>query len=172
MNGSIILRDFTDSDIRLFEKWLCLPHVAEWYHEPMDWLDEVRKRKTDFYFLHHFITEYAGTPIGFCQYYAYENSGETWHGSIPVQGTYSMDYMIGDTSYLGKGFGRAMVRALMEKITAHIDARRIIVQPEPENQASCRTLLSCGFRYDEANELYLLPIKDNNQDDHFICNRQ
>ena len=152
------LRPLCNEDIAFFEQWLSMPHVAQWYHDPLDWLDEVKKRNDEFSFLHHFMVELEGLPIGFCQYYEYRHSGEDWHGDTDQNGTYSIDYLIGDPKCLGKGFGREMVRLLIEKIKLHGNAKRIIVQPEQENKASCGTLLSCGFSFDGRNELYMMEI--------------
>lgn len=153
-----ILRQFHNADIILFEKWLYIPHVAKWYHDPLDWIDEVKKRNSEFSFLHHFIVELEGKPIGFCQYYEYHHSGEDWHGNIDITNTYSIDYLIGDTEYLGKGYGTAIIKALIEEIKLHNNPNRIIVQPELENKASCNTLLSCGFCFDSNNEIYIMEI--------------
>lgn len=155
MESRIELRNFTDHDMVLFKKWLYIPHVAQWYHHPLDWIEEVEKRNSDFNWLRHFIVESGSRPIGFCQYYEYVHSGETWHGDIEVNGTYSIDYMIGEAEYLRKGFGKAIIKELMQRIKSEDHAKRIIVQPEPENKASCNTLLACGFVFDTANEVYL-----------------
>ncbi len=99
-----------------------------------------------------------GKFIGFCQFYEYRHSGESWHGNIEIDGTYSIDYLIGDTEYLGRGFGKAIIQALIEKIKTQLSTKRIIVQPEPENKASCNTLLSCGFTFDKNNEIFILEL--------------
>ncbi len=158
MNQTIILREFCDEDVPLFKRWLYLTHVAEWYHDPLDWIDEVEKRNSDYIWLRHFIVDVGGKPIGFCQYYEYCNSGEDWHGNAEIEGTYSIDYMIGDASYLKKGYGKAIVKQLIEMIKSCENAKRIIVQPEPENKPSCNTLLSCGFHFDEINGIYLMKL--------------
>ncbi len=152
------LRLFRNEDVALFEKWLYMPHVAQWYHDPLDWMDEVKQRKDKFSFLHHFIVESEGKPIGFCQYYEYYHSGEEWHGDTDIDGTYSIDYLIGDTNYIGKGYGKGIVQLLIQEIKLQYNAKRIIVQPEQENKASCNTLLSCGFFFDTSNEIYVMEI--------------
>ncbi|MEM1484687.1 GNAT family N-acetyltransferase [Oscillospiraceae bacterium PP1C4] len=152
------LRLLNDEDVELFAKWVQKDHVAKWYEQPMDWIDEINKRHSEFNWLHHYIVAYDDKDIGFCQYYEYKQSGEEWHGDIEINGTYSIDYLIGDTEYLRKGFGKAIVKKLMEMIIAEPNAERIIVEPDPDNAASCNTLLSAGFKYDEANKLYLFVI--------------
>ncbi len=158
MNTKIILRELKDKDVPMFKKWLYEPHVAKWYHDPKDWIEEVEKRNSDYKWLHHYIVETEGVPIGFCQYYEYFNSDEEWHGNTEISGTYSIDYMIGEFSYLRKGIGKAIIKELIEKIKSHDNAKRIIVQPEPENKSSCNTLLSYGYHFDEANEIYLINL--------------
>ena len=155
MKNSIKLRVFRDEDIGLFKKWLYNTHVARWYHEPLDWIYEVEKRNSEFIWLHHYIVEHEDKPIGFCQFYEYYNSGETWHGDIDVDGTYSIDYMIGEPNYLSKGLGKQIIRDLVLKISNHTNAKRVIVQPEKENKSSCGVLLSCGFEFDNKNEIYI-----------------
>lgn len=155
---SLLLRQLHDEDVALFESWLYVPHVAVWYHHPLNWLEEVWERSNKFSFLHHFIAEVEEKPIGFCQFYEYRQSGEDWHGNTKIDGTYSINYLIGDTAYLGKGFGKAMVRKLMEEIKMQNNAKRIIVQPEQENKASCNTLLSCCFSFDKNNGIFILEL--------------
>lgn len=156
--NKVSLRKFADGDIPLFKKWLYAPHVAAWYHNPLNWIEEAEKRGGEFSFIQHFIAEIGNCPIGFCQFYEYCESGEDWHGSIAADGAYSIDYLIGDTDYIGKGYGRAIVQALTEQIKTQNNAKRIIVQPERENKASCNTLLSCGFSFDESNKIYVLGL--------------
>lgn len=62
---------------------------------------------------------------------------------------YSIDYLIGDASYLRRGLGRQIILALSEMIRLQADARRIVVQPDAANAASRAALLSCGFTLDE-----------------------
>lgn len=63
--------------------------------------------------------------------------------------------MIGEPDCLRKGFGKMIVADLTNKIALHPDAKRIVVQPEPDNQASCGLLLSCGFALDTEKEIYV-----------------
>lgn len=158
MENLIKIRALNNDDIELFTKWLYTPHVAMWYHEPMDWIMEIEKRNSEFIWVHHFIVEFKDKPIGFCQYYEYKNSGEAWHGDVDIEGTYSIDYMIGEANYLGRGFGKQIIKALVDKIKLYNNAKRIIVQPEPENMASCKTLLSCDFTFNKINEIYILEL--------------
>lgn len=72
-----------------------------------------------------------------------------------VDDTYSIDYLIGETDYLGCGLGKSIVKHLVEEIRETTDAAKIIVQPEPGNKASRNTLLSAGFLYDKKMMCFL-----------------
>ena len=86
--------------------------------------------------------------MGFCQYYDCYDAGEDWYTVTSSQETFSIDYLIGEEAYLKQGFGKQIVQLLTEIIRRSTQAREIIVQPEEENLASCRALLSCGYHYD------------------------
>ena len=150
------LRVLENRDIELFRKWVYEDHVAKWYEQPLDWINEIENRYNEFNWIHHFIVVCNEKDIGFCQLYEYKEGGEDWHGNIELEGTYSIDYMIGEKEYLNKGFGSEIIKLLIQKIFAMPDAKRIIVQPEIDNTPSCKALLSAGFAYDTKNRLYIL----------------
>lgn len=147
------IREFTDQDTELMKKWLQRPHVSEWYN-PEEWLEEIELRKTEFEFIHHFIVKINDKPIGFCQYYDYSKGNEDWHGTFPVDGCYSLDYLIGEKESLGKGYGPKIVKLLTDIITDKTSSKCIIVQPEKDNIKSRRTLLSANYSYDEKNDVF------------------
>ena len=150
--GQLVLRPFWEADIALMERWLFVPHVAKWYLHPADWLHELKNRHGEFGFCKHFIVELAGMPIGFCQYYdcfaaqPYEVWNEAWRVDERQGAVFSIDYLIGEPACLRKGYGKEIVRQLVERIRA-LGARRIIVQPDGENVASKGALEANGFRY-------------------------
>ena len=94
-------------------------------------------------------------PIGFCQYYLCSKANEDWYGNTPIEGTYSIDYLIGEKNFLGKGYGKETIKLLENEVFSFKEAKRIIVQPELENKASCATLLACGYTYDKENRVFL-----------------
>ena len=54
---------------------------------------------------------------------------------------------------MNKGFGKEIVKELIEKIKA-INGREIIVQAELENKSSNGVLIANGFVYDNKREYY------------------
>ena len=150
--SQIVLRPFREDDVHLLERWLYEPHAAEWFMHPQHWLNEVKKRHTEFSFLSHFIAEYEGVPIGFCQYYDcyYSAVHEVWHDEWKVSERsgeiFSIDYLIGETKYLKKGYGKEIVRLLTEEVRRH-GAKMIIVSPEKDNIPSAKVLEANGYKY-------------------------
>ena len=155
---AINIRKMNKSDLETFKKWLYKPHVAKWYHEPESWIEEAEKSDSEFNWISHCIVEIKGKSIGFCQYYACEDSDEDWAGYTKLGGTYSIDYMIGETEFLSKGYGKEIVRKLEEKIKYHHDAKRIVVQPEKDNKASRGVLLSSGYLLDDKKDIFVKVI--------------
>jgi len=151
----IILQSFTDDDIELFVQWLNKDYIKKWYGNLEDWINEVKNRSGEFNFINHFIVKYDEDKIGFCQYYDCYDAQEEWYKVINKNEVYSIDYLIGEEEFLNKGFGKEIVKQLIDKVKTK-GGRQIIVQPEPENKASNRVLTANGFIYDDDRECYFL----------------
>ncbi|OXS26692.1 acetyltransferase [Acetobacterium wieringae] len=154
MTQKIKLRRFEDNDLPIFKEWLKKDHVKRWYTEPEDWIAEVTLRDSTFSWITHFIVEWEEMPIGFGQYYKCLDANEACYSHIPQNGTYSIDYLIGEADCLGKGYGKKAVQLLTEMIFGLSDSKRIVVQPEPENRGSCKALLANGYIFDEHYGVY------------------
>ena len=155
------IRLLNDSDVQTVETWLNKDHVKKWYEVPGlcsidDWVAEIKERNDEYRFITHFIAELDKYPIGFCQYYRCTDVEEDWNENIPLDGTYSIDYLIGDESFIGKGFGKSMIALLVDKVFSLQDAEKIIVRPDNDNYASNQSLLSVGFHFDEKNNFYIM----------------
>jgi RimJ/RimL family protein N-acetyltransferase len=144
----------TDDDIAIMKVWLNKDHIRKWYEEPESWLHEINERNREFSFIHHFIVKSQKMPFGFCQYYKCADSDEEVYRPFPKEGTYSIDYLIGEEDFLGKGFGKAVVNELVKVIFQLPDSKIIVVQPETENTKSCNTLKANGFLFDDKNQVY------------------
>lgn len=84
-------------------------------------------------------------PIGLCLYYKCVDSSEDF-GILPLIGSYGIDYLIGEESYLGKGLGKEIVTLLVNKIFSLQDAQRVAAYIDKNNMVSEKTLISCGFK--------------------------
>ena len=157
--SEIIFKPIEDKDIPLIEKWIRQEYILKWYHEPEEWIKEMEERDREFSFLNHFIVYDGDKLFAFCQYYDCFYAQEEWCMVDFPGHIYSIDYLIGDEAYLGKGYAKFVVNELIERIRSHKDAKEIVVQPEMENIPSCKTLETCRFIYDEENKYYYLYLK-------------
>lgn len=155
-NKELNLRPLNDTDVDLLTSWLNKDYILKWYHDADEWLNEINERHGTYLWIRHFIVMDCETPIGFCQYYDCYNARdmEDWYSVTTPGDTFSIDYLISNESYLGKGYGKAIVRVLSDTIQTFESAKRIIVQPEKENHASNHVLLANGYVYDEQREYY------------------
>ena len=146
------LRPLDDGDIALVETWLNTAHVKRWFEIPRlnttieDWMKEIREYRGEYRWITYFVLMLDSRPIGMCQYYKCADSVDEDYGTMPVDGSYGIDYLIGEEDCLGRGFGREMVSLLASTIFQLPDARRVTAHIDTENTASRKTLLSCGFR--------------------------
>ncbi len=153
---TLSLRPFGEEDMELLRNWLHKTYIRRWYNSPESWLSEVAQRQGAFSWIHHFIVMEGQTPIGFCQYYDCYNAKdlEDWY-TITRPGTcFSIDYLLGEEGYLGKGYGKALVKLLTETVQNREKARQIIVQPDEDNLPSNRVLLANGYVYDGQKQYY------------------
>lgn len=59
----INLISFADSHLPLFRQWLFAEHVAPWFEHPQSWLEELRGRRQQYQWIHHYIiTSYSPMP--------------------------------------------------------------------------------------------------------------
>lgn len=148
----IKLISLQDKDVPLVISWLNNEHVKRWYEIPSqnvsikDWIYELEERNGEYNWLNHMLVLWNDEPIGMCQYYKCSDSIDEDFGSLPIEGSYGIDYLIGEKKYLGKGLGRAMIKALIGLIFTFSDAQRVTADIDMENKASQGVLLSCGFK--------------------------
>ena len=150
------LRPVNNNDIDLLTSWLNSDYILQWYHNPDEWLAEINGRHGVYSWIHHFIAIAEDIPIGFCQYYDCYNARdlEDWYSVTQPDGIFSIDYLIGNEDYLGKGYGKTIVKILTETIRREEQAKEIIVYPDANNHASIRVLVANGYVYDEQTKYY------------------
>lgn len=105
----------------------------------------------------YLLVLWQGRPIGLCLYYkCVDSSGEDF-GTLPLKGSYGIDYLIGEESCLGKGLETGIVNLLVDKIFSLKDARSVTADIDKDNEVSEKTLMSCGFSLlDEGGSRYIL----------------
>ena len=145
----VALRPFEDDDLPRLRRWLAADHVRPWFEQPEDWMAEVEGRHGEYAWISHFVIEADGEPVGFCQLYPFSASGEDWNGALPVEGTYSLDYLLGEPTLLRRGIARAALAAdrahrRRTRCRAHHRAARSGERCLPRPSARARVLLRRG----------------------------
>ncbi len=156
------LRPVNEDDFCILEVWLNKEYIKKWYGEPGEWLAEVRNDGGDFGWLNHYIVMYGDTPVGFCQYYNCSQAPEGFEWDNEPQGTFAVDYLIGEEIFLKKGVGSVIVQLLCQLIVSIEKPVQIIADPVAENADSIKLLERNGFILDKATGLYKLEIANSN----------
>lgn len=159
--NKISLRPFQDTDVAMFTSWLQKDYILKWYQDPEDWLTEINGRHDEYAWIHHFIVMDNKISIGFCQYYDCYNAKdlENWYTVNRRGDMCSIDYLIGNEEYLGKGYGKEIVRVLTGHIKDTETTREIVVQPDQDNNASKGVLLANGYVFDKQKKYYSKLLK-------------
>ena len=155
-DNTLAIRLVHDDDIDMLTSWLRKDYILKWYHDPDEWLAEINGRHDTYSWIHHFIVTAEKIPMGFCQYYDCYNARdlEEWYTVSQPNDTFSIDYLIGNEGYLGKGYGKEIVKLLTETIQCREQAKQIIVQPDADNHSSNHVLTANGYIYDECAAYY------------------
>lgn len=155
----ISLRSSNKYDFPILEAWLNKEYIKKWYGEPEEWMREIRNDSGEFGWLNHYIVMYEDTPIGFCQYYDCAQTPEGFEWDNEPQGTFAIDYLIGEENYLKKGLGSVIVQELCRLISKLEEPVQFVADPVPQNTDSIKLLERNGFTLDSTTGLYKLETK-------------
>ena len=154
----LALRMLNEKDVDTVRNWLAQEYIVKWFGNASDWLEEIAGRNGKYRFIRHFIAEDGNSPIGFCQYYDWREAfGKEGQGE--PDGTFGIDYLVGEPSMLGKGRGSAIISLICKRVRAdEPDVFQIvadpIVEPARKNIPSIRALEANGFIYDAKHRIY------------------
>lgn len=158
-NNMLSLRPVNKQDFPTIEAWLNKDYIKKWYGEPDEWMSEIRSDSGDFGWLNHYIVLYQDMSIGFCQYYDCSKTPPGFEWDSEPQGTFCIDYLIGQEFFLKKGLGSVIVQQLCRLICIQENPVQIIADPVPENSDSIKLLERNGFTLDPTTGLYKMNIK-------------
>lgn len=150
MAGSLTLRPMAEADLALVSAWLARPHVARW------WLEDPAQAAVRQRYLpaitgadptHLLVAELDGRPIGFAQWYRWDDESESDRAAVSAEpGDVGIDYAIGEPDACGHGIGTRLIAALIDEVRRHHPGAALLSDPEQANVASCRVLEKNGFR--------------------------
>lgn len=156
MDGMRIIswRRLGEADFPLLRRWLEQPFVARWWnHETSpeavarDFGPAARDEEPS----EDLLMLLDGVPFGLvqrCRFADYPEYGDELAGQAEVpEGAMSIDYLIGEASYVGQGLGTRMIRVIVEATWSdHPDATAVLVPVHVGNHASWRALEKAGLR--------------------------
>lgn len=157
---NVFLRPAKAADYPLIETWLHKEYIKKWYGEPEEWMEEIRNDSGAFGWLNHYIVMYESVPIGFCQYYDCAKTPEGFEWAKEPQGTFAIDYLIGEEQFLKKGIGSVIIQNLCQLIRAQENPVQFVADPVPENTDSIKLLEKNGFVLDKITGLYKKSSKE------------
>ena len=144
----LTLRPFAASDMRLLHDWLCRPHIAQWWGAAPSYA-EVEDHYLAFTSpessIKGYIAMLRGRAIGFGQSYVVIGSGEGWWEDEDDPGARGIDQFLANAEELNKGFGTALVRALVEHLFEDPSVTKIQTDPAPDNDRAIRCYEKAGF---------------------------
>ncbi len=145
------------ADLPLIRTWLLQPHVAQWFGDPDEWMEEIPGNlESDWVW--QFRADLAGIPTGFVQCYDTARAPRgAWSGQR--SGTLGLDFCIGRAEALGLGHGTRLLREFVAYVTARWRPRRLITDPDPKNERSVRVVAACGFHRDAATGLFIKDVQ-------------
>jgi len=139
-------RPLTAEDLPMLHEWLHRPHVRQWWREPStiaeldrDYLQPADPSTCAY------IAMRDGIPAGFIQSYVVSGSGEDWWTSETDPGARGIDPFVANASELGRGLGRAMVRAFANRLFEDPRVTTIQTDPAPDNDRAIRSYRGAGF---------------------------
>lgn len=152
--NKITLRKFTNDDLTIIKNWLNKERIKKWYGEPEEWIEEIKNVNGDFDWITKYIALYEDIPFGFCQSFDCSKSPKGFEWDNEADGTFGIDYMIGEEIFLGKGLGSVLIQKLHQCIIADNHPKYFIADPVKENERSIKLLEKNGYAFDQVTGLY------------------
>ena len=161
MNDAITFKKATHADKEIIFSWLAEPHIQEFWDNTQAHKDDIlnfmdgRKSPSSYcdgkyiywlafvgnepYAMLMTILETPQSDIGALKLAQLSKTGNT----------YGMDYMIGNTAYLGKGYGAKTLIAFMRFLRSEFDTRAdaFLIDPAADNPRAKRVYEKAGFKH-------------------------
>jgi len=139
-------RPVTEEDFPLSHRWHNQPWVADNWDGPRT-LAQVTTRQREKMSSAKgfaFIVYCDDRPVGYIQCEDYFGHGGWWPDEPP--GTWGVDTFIGEEDCLDKGHGSAFVHEFAGKLFRDMGAKKVIIDPRPDNIRAIRAYEKAGFR--------------------------
>ena len=152
---NVTLRLIDENDLHTLHQWLNREHLFPFYmQEPISIeavFDKFKprvggKQKTKCLF-----ASLDGKPFGYAQWYMNRSYPDYGASTIGREQGFSIDYFIGETSFLGKSLGSLMLKQLIEQIFPILEAKDKVafIGHDNRNERAIRCTKRAGFVKDK-----------------------
>ncbi len=141
-------RPMSAADLPTIQRWLEMPQVAQWWHDPSEQFELV-SGDLDHPDMAQYILVTERREFAYLQCYNL-NVWNTGFGPQP-EGTRGLDQFIGEADMLGCGHGSAFVRTFADRLLDS-GTPRVVTDPHPANLRAIRAYEKAGFCRDKIVE--------------------
>lgn len=130
-----------DDSLRL---WLQRPHVARWWGDPQQQLEDCLSRPADG---GHALILAGGTPVGYLRWQRPSRKELDAAGLSEIpRDAVDIDIMIGEQQYIGHGIGPRALTLLVEQLSQSGGFSLAVLATSVKNRAAIRAYQKAGFR--------------------------
>jgi len=167
-NHRIHFRNLCLDDLAHLHRWLNLDFVSCWYGKRTYTYLEIKEKYEPRIKGETPVDPYLilcdDIPIGYIQAYKISALPDYNRYIQADEHTVGIDMLIGERTYLHKGFGSAALRNFVTHIIfQHADVDQCIIGPDPKNKAAIRAYHKAGFQY-----LKTIQIPDQDESEYLM----
>jgi len=147
----VTFRPVLSEDLPLLADWMARPHWREWWGDPEQELDKIRKKIEGRDTTKPFIFQIDGRDAGYIQVWYVKDQQEAdvvaaypWMVLLPMEAV-GVDLSIADASQLSKGHGTKVLQAFVGKLRRE-GYNRIVIDPDPANRRAVKAYRKAGFK--------------------------
>lgn len=141
---TMILRPAGPGDLSLLRRWDRQPHVAcAAPNDDWNWEEELYRKPE---WREQLIAELDGEPVGYVEIIDPAREDDHYWGDV-AENLRAIDLWIGETEYLGRGYGGAMMRLALERCFANTFVSAVLVDPLYDNARARAFYERQGFRF-------------------------
>lgn len=142
--SGIRLREADEGDVELLRYWDTQPHVkASDPNDDWHWEDELPRKLS---WREMLIAEADAKPIGFVQIIDPAEEESHYWGEV-APNLRAIDIWIGESDYLGKGYGTRIMAEVIDRCFADPSVSAILVDPLASNIRAHRFYERLGFQF-------------------------
>lgn len=149
-NDELLIRVMNYYDYDIMVKWLNDSRVLEFYEESPADLEKVTKkygpRIGGSHYVKPYVVEYKNKRVGYIQYYEIQENDLKRFGYPQNHDIYGIDQFIGETELWGKGIGTSMILLMLNYLSNHKNATRVVLEVKNNNSRAISCYKKCGFR--------------------------